>query len=381
MKYGIYIHIPFCLRKCDYCGFYSEATPRPGDDVTVPRQFIRSLQREINERLRGMKRPEADTVYIGGGTPSLLEPEQAASLMETIHGGFDLSVDAEITMEINPGDCAAERILAYRDAGVNRAVLGVQTLSGRLHRMIGRSCDPASADEIARFFDVPGIIHCADLITGIPTQEKDELMHDVDTLADLGADHLSLYLLAIEAGTPLSRRVAMDEALEAAQVRLFTAARERLASLGYDHYEISNYSRRGRVSRHNLKYWNFEPYFGFGPGAHSFVAGERYTNDVTVSRYLEFGAGVPRRDIRGPNSPWVEYLMTGLRLLAGLSIGAMEARLGSAVPDAVMARVSEATEEGLLIVEGSGAGTHLRLSERGIIMSDSVIYSLVQDLL
>ncbi len=381
MKHGIYIHIPFCLRKCDYCGFYSEAAPRHGDDVTVPRQFIRSLQREITERLKGMRRPEADTVYIGGGTPSLLEPEQAASLLETLHGVFDLAADAEITMEINPGDCAAERILAYRDAGVNRAVLGVQTLSVRLHRMIGRSGHPAGADTIARFFDVPGIIHCADLITGIPTQEEGELTHDIDALAGFGADHLSLYLLAIEAGTPLSRRVAMDEALEAAQVSLFTAARERLASLGYDHYEISNYSRNGRVSRHNLKYWNFEPYFGFGPGAHSFVGGERYTNDVTVSRYIERGAGVPRRDIRGPNSPWVECLMTGLRLLGGVSIGAMEERLGSAVPEEVMARIGNAAEEGLLIVEESGAGTHLRLSERGIIMSDSVIYSVVQDLL
>ncbi|MBN2079137.1 MAG: coproporphyrinogen III oxidase family protein [Spirochaetes bacterium] len=381
MKYGIYIHIPFCLDKCDYCGFYSEVTPRRADDAAVPRLFIRNLQEEIIERLRGRGRPEADTVYIGGGTPSLLEQGQVASLMETLRVCFDLAVDAEISMEINPRDCTIERLAAYRDAGVNRTVLGVQTLSERLHHIIGRSCLYAGEAEIAHFFDLPGIIHCADLIAGIPSQEEDELVRDIDALAGFGADHISLYLLSIEAGTPLSRRIAMDEALEEAQGRLFMAARARLQSHGYDHYEISNYARGGRVSRHNLKYWNFEPYFGFGPGAHSFVEGERYTNDVTVSGYCGSGPVAPTRDIRGPHSPCVEYLMTGLRLLGGLSIGGMERRLGISVPPAVMARINEAATMGMIKVDGRDDGMTVRLSERGIIMSDSVIYSLVQDLL
>ncbi len=281
---GVYIHIPLCFAKCDYCAFYSEPVGQGAG--AVRRALVDGLLREMDARLDGKERVGADTVYFGGGTPSLLEPDQVDRILGVLRERLDIAAGAEITLEMNPRDLSAERLEAYRDAGVNRAVLGVQTLSERLHRIIGRSCPPCTGRELDIFFGVPGITHCADLIAGIPSQRDDELIHDIDTIAGYGAAHLSVYLLTIEHGTPLWRRMSMDDKAESLQKRHFEAARARLRGLGYDHYEISNYARTGFESRHNMKYWRFEPYYGFGPGAHSFVDGERYFNPMTLSGYI-----------------------------------------------------------------------------------------------
>lgn len=376
MSGGIYIHIPYCRSKCDYCAFYSV----PAGGGAVPDSYLRRLHAEMRERLPDEALPSADTVYFGGGTPSLLEPGHVEGLLGLIAGLVVLEPGAEVTMEMNPGDLSREKLDGYARAGVNRAVLGVQTLSPRLHAVIGRSAAVCTKRELELFFGAPGIVHCADLIAGIPSQTEEELAGDIDGVAAYGPRHISAYLLSIEKKTPLAARIPGGPALESEQASCYERLAAGLKRHGYRHYEISNWAVPGCESRHNMKYWRFEPYIGFGPGAHSFLGGERYINSMRVEEYLGPGRFVLEHDARTARSAAVEYLMTGLRLLRGVSLREMQARLQFQLPGDVMERVREAVSGGMMVM-GNDAGETIRLSERGLILADRVIYSIVEPLI
>jgi len=380
MTGGVYIHIPFCRRKCDYCNFYSVPLECFPGDAAIPEWYIRRLSDEIRHRLPAAGFSSADTVYLGGGTPSLMTAGQAEVLLGLVRQNVTLEPGAEITLEMNPGDVSAESLAGFRDAGVNRVVLGVQTLSERLHRLIGRSASPCTARELDLFFSVPGIAQCADIITGIPTQTDEELSRDIDLVAAYRPRHISAYTLSIEKDAPLSRRLVHDEAAEAGQARLFELTGERLKAHGYGHYEISNYAAGLCESRHNMKYWRFEPYIGLGPGAHSFVGGERYINAMTVGEYVRSERAVLTHDARSAGAAAVEYIMTGLRLLKGMSLDEMEGRLSFRLPSAVMERIGKAASDGMVAVD-ENAGRTVRLTARGIMIADRVIYGIVEPLL
>jgi oxygen-independent coproporphyrinogen-3 oxidase len=379
MKHGLYIHIPFCRKKCDYCNFYSVPAGASGSLDGVPDAYIRKLSDEIRVRLPGLDMSSADTIYFGGGTPSLLTPDQVVGILGLLRGEARLDPGAEITLEINPGDLSPQMLSAYRDAGVNRAVLGVQTLSKRLHSMIGRSAAQCTQVELDHFFGVPGLIHCVDIIAGIPSERSDELLRDIDIIACYRPHHISAYLLSVEKGTPLAGRLVMDDAAESEQAILFELTLERLKGHGYDHYEISNHALPGFESRHNMKYWRFEPYVGFGPGAHTFVQGERYINAMTVEEYLASERACLTHDVRTPRSAAVEYILTGMRLMRGMSIDGMESRLAYKLPESVLDRIRKAESEGLIIIEE--AGRVMRLSHRGIMIANTVIYGIVEPLI
>lgn len=379
MTGGIYIHVPFCRRKCDYCGFYSVAGMLEAGGV--PAAYIARLREEMRERLPGAGLSPADTVYFGGGTPSLCPPAEVAGLLRLVREHVDLLPGAEVTLEMNPGDVSPGLLAGFRDAGVTRVVLGVQTLSPRLHAVIGRSAAPCTERELDIFFSAPGLDLCADLIGGIPSQLHGELLHDIDAIASRGPKHISIYLLSIEKNTPLGKRMRADEASEAEQAGHFETIMTRMAAHGYDHYEISNYALPGFESRHNMKYWRFEPYIGFGPGAHSFIGDERYINAVTLEEYLRADRALPERDVRKERAAPVEYLMTGLRLLRGVSLREMEARLAFRVPASVMTNIQRASSDGLVEVAADGNDTTVRLTRRGIMLADSVIYRIVESLL
>ncbi|HOT44720.1 MAG TPA: radical SAM family heme chaperone HemW [Spirochaetota bacterium] len=380
MTGGVYIHVPFCRRKCDYCNFYSVPLGHIPGDAVIPANYIRRLTDEIRRRLPAAGFSSADTVYFGGGTPSLLTAGQVKELLDGVRQNVALAPAAEITLEMNPGGVSADALDSFRDAGVTRVVLGVQTLSERLHRLIGRSALPCTARDLEVFFSVPGIAQCADIITGIPTQTAGELARDIDLVAAYRPRHISAYVLSIEKNTPLSRRMVPDEAAEAGQARLFGLTMELLSKHGYGHYEISNYALPGFESRHNMKYWRFEPYLGLGPGAHSFVGGERYINAMTVEEYLAADRAVLVHDARSPESAAVEYLMTGLRLLKGISLDEMEERLSFPLPPAVMERIGKAVSDGLAAVDTDARRT-VRLTARGIMVADRVIYGILEPLL
>ncbi len=376
MSCGIYIHIPFCRRKCDYCGFYSV----PSEGGAVPGAYLDRLREEMLERLPSGAMPLADTVYFGGGTPSLLEPSQVGAILRLLEGLVGLGPGAEVTLEVNPGDLSREKLEGYVHAGVNRAVLGVQTLSPRLHALIGRSAAVCTGKELELFFGVAGFVHCADLIAGLPTQTAEELAADIDGIAGYRPGHISAYLLSVEKKTPLAARVTPDQAFESEQAACFEILAGRLKRHGYGQYEISNYALPGNESRHNMKYWRFEPYIGFGPGAHSFLGDERYINSMTVGEYLGTGDFILVHDPRTVQSAAVEYLMTGLRLVRGISLHAMEERLSFRLPAVVMDRIGEAASSGLVVRDEGECGM-VRISERGLIIADRIIYSIVEPML
>jgi oxygen-independent coproporphyrinogen III oxidase len=380
MTAGVYIHVPFCRAKCDYCGFYSVPLEGAGEGCAVPDGYLRRLHDEIRERLAPDTLPAADTVYFGGGTPSLLSPGQVGGILRLLAERVSLAPGTEVTIEMNPGDLSVEKLEGYRAAGVNRAVLGVQTLTPRLHALIGRSAAICTARELDLFFGVAGIVHCADLIAGIPTQNGEELGRDIDIIAGYRPLHISAYLLSVEKNTPLATRIAPDAALEETQAACFETLAGRLKERGYVQYEISNYAVPGYESRHNMKYWRFEPYIGFGPGAHSFINGERYINTMRVGEYLGAGRFLLQHDARTARSAAVEYLMTGMRLLKGVSLREMEARLAFRLPGDVRERVREAASAGMIVMEQDADDT-IRLSERGLILADRVIYSIVEPLI
>lgn len=381
MTGGVYIHIPFCRRKCDYCSFYSVPADRSGPGGIVPETYVAKLCQEIGERLPAAGFDSADTVYFGGGTPSLLTAEQVNRILRVVRNNTILDAGAEVTIEMNPGDVSADLCTRYRDAGVTRAVLGVQTLSKRLHGLIGRSADCCTDRVLDEFFSVPGLISCLDLITGIPSQTPGELCRDIDRVASYRPAHISAYLLSIEKNTPLFSRLRLGPETEPEQAALFELAMTRLGGLGYEHYEISNYALPGYESRHNMKYWRFDTYIGFGPGAHSFVNGERYINAMTIGDYMAAERPLLDHDIRTTQSAAVEYLMTGLRLLGGLSLREMEERLDWRIPAEVLERINAAVEKGMMTAALRDGGMAITLSHEGVFLADRVIYGIVEPLL
>jgi oxygen-independent coproporphyrinogen-3 oxidase len=378
--HGIYIHIPFCRKKCDYCGFFSVPIHTFNAGVSIPDSFVARCAGEFDERLRG-RDISADTIYFGGGTPSLLSVEQIGFLLESLEKHVHIASDAEITVEMNPEDVSRKKFDGYRESGVNRVVLGVQTLSERLHAIIGRSAGLCTTNVLDVYFSVRGLQHAIDLITGIHSQKEEELLMDINTVAGYKPSHISAYLLSVEKNTPLSGRLKINQDTEAAQSRLYDLTASRLSDYGYEQYEISNYSLPDCQSRHNLKYWRFEPYIGFGPGAHSFTDDERVYNAMPIADYIRSNHTVLSKDTRKPESAVVEYMLTGLRLISGLSIREMEHRLNYALPGRVMERIKEVQSKGMLIVTGEEGDIRIRLSKKGIILADSVIYHIVETLL
>jgi oxygen-independent coproporphyrinogen-3 oxidase len=382
MKLGIYIHVPFCRKKCDYCSFYSEPLEYASETGRAAlARYCSRLTHEAALRLGAPGRRQIDTVYFGGGTASLLEPEQIRALLGSLAGLAEIDAGAEITLELNPEDAAADKVSAFRDAGVTRAVLGVQTLDEVLHRCIGRSTGLCGTEVLDGFFSVSGLDHCADLIAGIPGQDEESLLRDIDELCSRGLRHLSLYLLSLEKGTPLAARVGATPELESAQRRIFEAAMAALPERGLRHYEISNFARSGSESRHNMKYWKFQPYLGLGAGAHSFMDNTRTINGMSAREYCGDGDFRYETDLRDGNAAAVEFLMTGLRLIEGISLKEIERAAGIGLPAPVFDALGILEAKGHVSLRRTGDDLIVALTGEGIFFADRVIYEIVESLL
>ncbi len=382
MKTGLYLHFPFCREKCDYCSFRSFPVSlfQTGNGDVVD-NYLRRLRREISWWSGKTGDLEADTIYFGGGTPSLLEPDEIHGIIGSLRENFRIDDDPEITIEVNPADADEKRIAGYRDAGVGRIVLGVQTLNWRLHRIIGRCGNPAERDLLEEFFSVRGITHSLDLIAGIPGQKREELLEEIELLTSYSPKHISLYLLTLDEKTPLYKRMTVDESFPELQREHFDTAIRSLKEKGYIHYEISNFSLEGFRSRHNMKYWTFQPYIGFGPGAHSFIRNRRYINRMTVEEYLESADLTLEEDVRGGYAPLVEYILTGLRLIEGFSPERMKKLTGLELPEKVVEKFQKLESEGLIRQEKRRDENIIKLTERGIPLADAVTYEAVEPLL
>ena len=319
-KLGIYIHIPFCRSKCDYCDFYSLAGQEGRMD-----DYQKALLAHMKETAPQTRGWQIDTVYFGGGTPSFYGEKRLRELLRLIGKRFDLAKDAEITVECNPDSVDLKMLQALRRAGVNRLSLGVQSACDRELQSLHRPHDfqqAVQAVALARKAKFQNL--SLDLIYGLPGQELAGWQDTVEQILSLKPEHLSCYGLKVEEGTPLDYRVSRGEKLpdDDAQADMYRWTVERWEKEGYRQYEISNFARSGFQSRHNLKYWMGRPYIGFGPGAHSDFGGRRYSfvRDLEgyISGVLEGGTVIDSSDLIPARERGSEYLMLRLRTTRGI---------------------------------------------------------------
>ncbi|MDR0765643.1 MAG: radical SAM family heme chaperone HemW [Odoribacteraceae bacterium] len=317
---GIYVHVPFCRGKCDYCGFYSVASP------AWRGTYLDAIERETRERAGAFPSRRATTLYVGGGTPSALSPGELGRVVDALERELSFDAGAERTIEVNPEDVTRENLSAWRSMGFNRLSIGAQTFSDDNLRLVHRRHSARQAIDATRAAADAGFDNLSvDLITGLPGQDDDTARRDIETLTRLPACHASVYLLSVDPSTRLERLARQGKLALAGDDELaarFAWTSERLAGAGFEHYEISNFARDGRYARHNTAYWQRRHYAGLGPAAHSFDGRARRWNVAHVKRYADAvlsGAPCFEEEILGDADRYNEYVMTSLRVTWGAS--------------------------------------------------------------
>ena len=383
---SLYIHIPFCATKCTYCAFNTYT--QLGDLVPA---FLGALGREIAGVGAAGGRARAHTVFFGGGTPSLLLPDQIAGILAQIEASFALDTDTEITLEANPNDLTLPYLKQLRAAGVNRLSIGMQSAEEADLRLFDRRHDAAAVIDSVQAARTAGFDNLSlDLIFGAPGQTLDGWARSLEFALRLNPDHLSLYALSLESGTPLRAAVETghtpepDDDLAADMYELASA---RLGEAGYRQYEISNWARPGYESRHNLQYWLNDPYLGFGPGAHGFAAGVRYSVLRSPQRYIQAISAPGAAEYDYPVSPAVdeavrvdqaqeitETLIMGMRLIGrGIDRQAFRDRFAVDLIDLHGAALGRFEAQGLVSVDEE----RVMLTERGRLLSNMVLREFV----
>ena len=366
---GLYLHVPFCMSKCPYCDFYSLAGSTDDDKDRYLQSMLDSL-RHWSAKLN----TSADTVYLGGGTPTLLGAERLSRLIASARDMFSVPNDAEITLEANPGDDLNDVLTAFAAVGGNRLSLGVQAVNDRQLQLLGRRHTVADAESAISAAHRAGIFNVScDLMLGTSEQTAEDVRAAARRFAAWDARHVSAYLLKLESGTPYA---AAPPSLpdEDASATLYLEAVTALKEQGYAQYEISNFAHPGFESRHNLKYWYSDPYLGIGPAAHSFLDGKRLYYPRSLSDFLSGCkplAENPSDTVIPENSP-EEFAMLRLRLTAGLTEAAFKARFGSPLP-AAWRKKAAALPPHLVTVDADG----IRLSPDGFLVSDAILARLL----
>jgi oxygen-independent coproporphyrinogen-3 oxidase len=371
--FGLYIHIPFCASICNYCNFN-----RGLFDAALKERYVTALEREIRAARTG---EPVDTMFFGGGTPSLLEPPEIGRLISACRDSFDIAPNPEITLETNPETSSSKRMEGFAEAGVNRISFGVQSFRDSELRRLGRIHSADRAREAVAEARGAGFDNLSlDLMMWLPAQSRDDWRESVEGLIDVAPEHASLYLLELYPNAPLKEDMARagwslapDE--DAAEMYLWSL--DRLDGAGYEQYEISNVARPGRASRHNMKYWTDGEWLGFGCGAHSTRGPSRWKNVAGTEEYIaRVASGAPlaieRRD-RTPIEQLEEALFTGLRLVSGIDIEIAGARDGVDVWQRYGRELQPFVEEGFLIREGA----RLRLSRQGMLVANEIMQIFV----
>ncbi len=367
---GLYIHTPFCVSKCPYCDFYSAPCRSAAEAEAYAAGVLAAM-----ERWRARAALTADTLYFGGGTPALLGGARLALLIERAHRCFGLLAQSpEITLEANPADNLADTLAGFAAAGGNRLSLGMQSAHPAEQEALGRRHTPDDVRRSVADARRAGITNLSlDVMLGIPGQTVTSACQSVEWAAELGATHLSAYLLKIEPDTPFGRRPpALPD--EDACADIYLAVMERLEALGYHPYEISNAARPGYESRHNLKYWDSLPYLGLGPAASSCLFGRRFAYPRDTEYFLAGGEPVEEAATACAVGSPQEYALLRLRLAAGLSAAEYAARFGAPLPDAW--RQNAAQLPGALVRVGEDG---IRLTRRGFLLSNTLIARILAE--
>ena len=366
---ALYVHVPFCARKCRYCDFFSVA----GHDELID-PYLDALQGELRKRKANL---DIRTIYVGGGTPTSLATGQLNRLLGMFADVLDLSGLVEFTVEANPGTLDLDKLAMMKKNGVNRLSLGVQSLNDRLLQTLGRIHTAEQSIEAINQARETGFENVSiDLIFAIPEECIEDLKRDLDGAVALKVEHISAYGLTFEEGTPLwedlqEGRVARVK--EETELEMYRTVGSTLASAGFEHYEVSNYAQPSRRSIHNQVYWRNDPYMGIGPGAVSYQSGSRLTNVRDVGRYIQLvkaqGDATGERERLEPRKRAGEAAMLGLRRIEGIDEQEFAARTGFALQELAGEAFGRLVEMGLVKREKG----RVQLTERGMEVADSVV--------
>ncbi len=360
---GIYVHIPFCVKKCGYCDFCSVT------DFSLIEKYVARICEDISEAgRRYADKYFVDTVYFGGGTPTCVR-EGLCRILSSIKSVFEVTADAEISFEANPATADAQLLAKLRESGFNRLSVGIQSANERELRQLGRihtfedAVRLVAEGRAAGFKDIGG-----DLMLGIPEQTVDSMEKSVCALAALGMEHISAYMLKIEAGTPFADTPPKGIPNEDETAEIYLAAVKLMQKLGYLRYEISNFAKPGFECRHNMKYWSLGDYLGFGPTAHSCFEGRRTSVEGSVKDYCE---GKSLKKDRGECGDIEEYIMLSLRTRQGVSNSFIADRYSKSFRPSTVIRSLE--KNGLITV-----GENITLTDNGILVSNGIITELIE---
>ncbi|MBP6977559.1 MAG: radical SAM family heme chaperone HemW [Bacteroidales bacterium] len=372
---GIYIHIPFCKRKCHYCNFYSSTLLYQKQD------FLEALIKEIRVRRDYLPAVPLQTLYFGGGTPSLLTSGDLTQIIGIIYQTFPISPDAEITLEANPDDLTEKYLDDLSQLPVNRLSIGIQSFSDCDLHFLNRIHSAAQAVDSIKLAQEKGFANLSiDLMYGIPTLTVDQWRENLHTAVSLNVPHISAYALTVEPGTVLAKLVISGKAEapdEEAAVDHFNLLCDVMEHHGYSHYEISNFGKGNLVARHNVSYWTNEPYLGLGPSAHSYNGTARQWNKADVKGYMaSLKNGFPDAEMETltPDQQYNEYVMTSLRTMWGCSAGVVRDRFGKEMENHLLVHATPWIASAHLIREEDV----LKLTRRGKLFADRIASDLFQ---
>ena len=400
-KLEIYVHIPFCAKKCAYCDFLSF----PGN-MRMRREYTDKLLEEIRIQSSFVREYQIDTIFLGGGTPSILDAADITAIMGALKEHYDIAPDAEVTIEVNPGTVKMEGLAAYREAGINRVSMGLQSADDTELRYLGRI---HTYDEFLKSFQrvrMAGFTNVnVDLISAIPGQTPESWRNTLKKTAMLKPEHISAYSLIVEEGTPYYDRYGGHVEMEGYEMspeerrrlmalpdlpdedterEMYYMTRNCLGEQGYERYEISNYARPGYACRHNIGYWTGVEYLGLGLGASSLVGGKRFQVTADLNRYLvftkeELAAGAQYEEIHelSRQERMEEFMFLGLRLTGGVRTAEFERRFGVAI-EAVYGEVIERLLKEGLLEASVQTDSHIRLTEYGLDVSTYALAEFLQ---
>lgn len=371
---GLYLHIPFCRSKCFYCDFCS--FPHPKEETVA--QYVHRLCEDLTAQASRCREHAVDTVYLGGGTPSILPAEALIRVLETVKEQYRVTTDAEITLECNPATADAADFKALRKAGFNRVSLGLQSAHDAELKQLGRRhsfadfCNTVTDLRRAGFDNLS-----ADVMFGLPGQSADSYLQTLERLIALSPEHISAYGLTVEEGTPfgvLQSRGQLTLPDEEETERMYFEGIQLLAANGYAQYEISNFSKKGYESRHNLKYWSSEEYLGFGPAAYSDFAGDRFGNSRDMRTYLDGGDILAERERPDERERENEYVMLRMRLCDGVSAADFRARFGKDLETYFGEGLSRYLDGGFVQRRGDGYA----FTPKGMYVSNTILSDVLE---
>ncbi|MCC8188838.1 MAG: radical SAM family heme chaperone HemW [Bacteroides sp.] len=371
---GIYIHVPFCKTRCIYCDFYSSTHEEKKEE------YVAALSDELTTRSGYLPGKEIGTIYLGGGTPSQLSARELERILDVIYRNYQVSGDAEITLEANPDDLSPSYLQALRGLPVNRLSIGIQTFDDTLLRKLHRRHSATQAIEALYNCREYGFGNISiDLMYGLPGQDLTIWQQDLRQALLLRPEHLSAYYLTYEEGTPLYRMLEkgkVREEQEEISLQYFSRLMEQTEAAGYEHYEISNFALPGYHSRHNSSYWEEVPYLGCGPSAHSFNGRSREWNVSSLTDYIKgwkTGKRLFETEPRSLATSYNEYILTRLRTRAGIPTDAIRQRYGEGYERYFRDQIQPyIQQEAVVLSQG-----HIRLTRRGIFISDTIMRDLL----